>query len=67
MSLELVKEAVRLNQPIGEDTIQTIVENDIIVPDVKPDITRILLLDGDSWIDSAEAASDKVLDTLCLG
>ncbi len=61
MSLELVKEAVRLNQPIGEDTIQTIVENDIIVPDVKPDITRILLLDGDSWIDSAEAASDKVL------
>lgn len=61
MSLELIKEAVRLNQPIGEDTIQTIVENDIIVPDVKPDITRILLLDGESWIDSAEAASDKVL------
>lgn len=61
MSLELIKEAVRLNQPIGEDTIQTIVENDIIVPDVKPDIIRILLLDGDSWIDSAEAASDKIL------
>ncbi len=61
MSLELVKEAVRLNQPIGEDAIQTIVENDIIVPDINPDITRLLLLDGDSWIDSAEAASDKVL------
>jgi hypothetical protein len=61
MSLELVKEAVRLNQIIGEDTTQTVVENDIIVPDVKPDIARILLLDGDAWIDRAEAASEKIL------
>ena len=61
MSLELVKEAVRLNQLIGEDTTQTIVENDIIVPDVKPDIARILLLDGDAWIDRSEAASEKIL------
>lgn len=61
MSLELVKEAVRLNQPIGMDTTQTIVENDIIVPDVKPDIARILLLDGDVWINSAQAASDRLL------
>ena len=61
MSLELVKEAVRLNQTIGEDSSQTIVENDIIVPDIKPDIARILLLDGDAYINSAEAASDKLL------
>lgn len=61
MSLELVKEAVRLNQLIGEDTTQTVVENDIIVPDVKPDIARILLLDGDAWIDRSEAASEKIL------
>jgi LysM repeat protein len=61
MSLELVKEAVRLNQPIGEDSTQTIVENDIIVPDIKPDIVRILLLDGDAFINSAEAASDKLM------
>jgi len=61
MSLELIKESVRLNQPIGEDSSQTIVENDIIVPDVKPDIERILLLDGDAYINSAEAASDKLI------
>ncbi len=61
MSLELVKEAVRLNQPIGEDSTQTIVENDIIVPDIKPDIARILLLDGDAYINSTESASDKLL------
>jgi hypothetical protein len=61
MSLELLKEAVRLNRPIGEDSTQTIVENDIIVPDVKPDIARILLLDGDAWISGAETAAGKVL------
>lgn len=61
MSLELVKEAVRLNQPIGEDSTQTIVENDIIVPDIKPDIVRILLLDGDAYINSTEAATDKLV------
>ncbi len=61
MSLELVKEAVRLNRPIGEDSTQTIVENDIIVPDIKPDIARILLLDGDAWINGAETAAGKVL------
>lgn len=61
MSLELLKEAVRLNRPIGEDSTQTIVENDIIVPDIKPDIAHILLLDGDAWISGAEAAAGKVL------
>lgn len=61
MSLELVKEAVRLSQSIGEDTTQNVVENDIIVPDVKPDIVRILLLDGDSWINGTEAATDRLL------
>jgi hypothetical protein len=61
MSLELVKEAVRLNRLIGEDSTQTIVENDIIVPDIKPDIARILLLDGDAWINGAETAAGKVL------
>jgi len=61
MSLELIKEAVRFNRPIGEDSTQTIVENDIIVPDIKPDISRILLLDGETWIDGAETAAEKVL------
>ena len=61
MSLELIREAVRINQAIGEDTTQTIVENDIIVPDIKPDISRILLLDGDAYVSGTEAAQDKIL------
>ena len=61
MSLELIKEPIRLNRPIGEDSTQAVVENDIIVPDIKPDIARILLLDGDAWVSGAETAAGKVL------
>ena len=61
MSLELVGEPIRINRTVGEDSTQTIVENDIIVPDTKPDIARILLLDGDAWVKGAEAAADRVL------
>jgi len=61
MSLELIKESVMINQMIGEDSAQTVIENDIIVPDVKPDISRILLLDGDTYVNETEAAQDKIL------
>ena len=61
MSLELLKEAIRVNNLLGEDTIQTIVENDIIVPDTKPDIARVLLLDGDAFITGCDAGTDRVL------
>lgn len=61
MSLELIRQTIRVNQSIGEDTTQTIVENDIIVPDTKPDIARILLLDGDAIVNEAEAVQDKIL------
>ncbi|NLH95962.1 MAG: DUF3794 domain-containing protein [Clostridiaceae bacterium] len=61
MSLELVGEPIRINRTISEDSTQTIVENDIIVPDTKPDIAQILLLDGEAWVSGAEAAPDRVL------
>jgi len=61
MSLELTRETVMINHVIGEDSAQTVIENDIIVPDVKPDISRILLLDGDAYVNSAEAAQDKII------
>jgi len=61
MSLELIKESVVINRVIGEDSAQTVIENDIIVPDVKPDISRILLLDGDTYVNRIETAQDKIL------
>lgn len=61
MSLELVREAIKVNQVIGSETAQTVVDSDIIVPDVKPDIARILLMDGDVSVNSTEVIQDKVL------
>lgn len=61
MSLELLKEAVKVNNLLGEETIQNIVENDIIVPDTKPDIARVLLLDGDIFITASDAGTDRAV------
>ncbi len=60
MSLELVKESIRINNLVGEDTAQTVVEHDIIVPDTNPDAVRILLIDGEVYEKSSEVLQDKV-------
>ncbi len=66
MSLELLKEAFRVNNLLGEDTIQTVIENDIIVPDTKPDIARVLLLDGDVFITGCDTGTDRVVASGCI-
>lgn len=67
MSLEVIREAIRVNQIIGQESTQTVVENDIIVPDVKPDIAYILILDGDVYVNSSEVVQDRILvnGTIC--
>ena len=42
MSVKLNKEHIRLSKMLGNPTCQTTLENDIIVPDVKPDILKVL-------------------------
>ncbi len=61
MSLELVKESIKVNQIVGEDSTQAVIESDIIVPDTKPDVARILLLDGDVHVNRLETVQDKVI------
>jgi len=61
MSLELVRESARVSRVTGEDSAQTIVENDIIVPDINPDVSRILIIDGEVIEKSAQATQDKIL------
>jgi LysM repeat protein len=61
MGLELSKELININQVIAEDYSQTLVEGDIIVPDVKPDILRILQVDGEVVVNGKEVQQDKVI------
>lgn len=60
MSLELVREAIKVNRAISQEATQTVIENDIIVPDTKPDISRILLLDGDTHLESTEITDGEI-------
>lgn len=66
MSLELLKEAFKVNNLLGEDTIQTVIENDIIVPDTKPDIARVLLLDGDVFVTGSDTGTDRAVISGCI-
>lgn len=66
MSLELLKEAFKVNNLLGEDTFQTVIDNDIIVPDTKPDIARVLLLDGDVFITGCDTGTDRVVVSGCI-
>ena len=61
MAVELVKDLLTLDQTIGEGTTQVLVEGDILVPDVKPDISRILSVDGVVNITEKEAVQDKII------
>jgi hypothetical protein len=66
MSLELIREAFKVNNLLGEDTIQTVIDNDIIVPDTKPDIARVLLLDGDVFVTSCDTGTDRAVVSGCI-
>jgi len=61
MSIELKKDSIKINQLVHEDFSQTLVEGDIIVPDVKPDILRILQVDGTAVINNKDVQQDKVI------
>ena len=67
MSLELVRETVKVNRIIGSESAQTVIDNDIIVPDVKPDIERIISIDGYVFASSSEACEGEVIVTGKVG
>lgn len=61
MAVGLVKELLKLNRLLGEESIQAIVEGDIVVPDTKPDISRILSVKSKVKIVDTEIIQEKIL------
>jgi hypothetical protein len=61
MSDELVKKVINFTQKRGEAVMKTTVEADIIVPDTKPDIGKILQVDASPVLTGSEMQSDRVL------
>lgn len=60
MANELIKEKIILNRNIGKENTQVLLEGDIIVPDVKPDMAYILKTDAEIIFDKTETSSDRV-------
>ncbi len=58
--MELVKENVTVNQVSCKGNTQALVNEDIIVPDVKPDILKILQLDASSCVTSKTVSDSKM-------
>lgn len=48
--MELIKENVTVNQVVCKGSTQAVVDEDIIVPDVKPDILKVLQLDATACV-----------------
>lgn len=59
--MELVKENVTVNQVSCKGNTQVLVDEDIIVPDVKPDILKILQLDAISCITEKSVEKGKAV------
>jgi len=60
MANELVKEKIVLDQSVGSELAQLLLEGDIIVPDIKPDMAVMLQADAKLVIDRTEILTDKV-------
>lgn len=61
MPVELVKNPLKAFRIIGEETSSIVVEEDINVPDVSPDVYKILYPSARVIIKNAETASDKII------
>ncbi|MDD4494097.1 MAG: DUF3794 domain-containing protein [Eubacteriales bacterium] len=49
MALELLQKDVKVSRVICRQKSSTVIENDIIVPDSKPDISKILIVDAEVY------------------
>jgi len=59
--MEILKKHIRTNQIKGKAAIQVTLDDDFNVPDVKPDIDKIIEETGEIKIEEIKAVNDKVL------
>jgi len=60
MLVELVKESITSDLVIGQEMTQSIIEGDILVPDSKPDISRVISVDGLIQMTKKEVTENKI-------
>ncbi|MFA5523489.1 MAG: SPOCS domain-containing protein [Tissierellales bacterium] len=61
MAVELIKDLLKIDQVVGKDEIQALVEGEIRVPDTKPRIKKLLKIDGDVEVTGTKIAKGKII------
>ncbi len=59
-NMELVKKEIHMNQMKGKIVTQITLDEDLNVPDTKPDVSRIILSQGDVILETAKQAEERV-------
>ncbi|MGH4117971.1 DUF3794 and LysM peptidoglycan-binding domain-containing protein [Clostridium sp.] len=60
MDISLIREDIEYEQLLGENTADTVVKEEYVIPDTHPDVKQILMLDVKASINSKEIIQDKV-------
>jgi len=60
MNIETINEKVKACKYVGHENIIEVVEGDVIVPDIKPDILSLINVDGNVFITKKEVQDGKV-------
>ena len=58
--MEIIRKKITLDQAVGEEISQILLEGDIIVPDTKPDMALVLQADANISIDKIETFADRI-------
>jgi len=58
--MELIREKAAINKHIGRETTQVLLEGDIIVPDIKPDISSILKSEAQIVIPKVNSLTGRI-------
>ncbi|MGL4738461.1 MAG: DUF3794 and LysM peptidoglycan-binding domain-containing protein [Cellulosilyticaceae bacterium] len=61
MSVELIRKQLDLNEMIKKETVQVVKERDMIVPDGKADLQRVIYLDGKVNMEQIDIQADRVV------
>lgn len=61
MVIETIKESIKTSKYVGHENMLEMVEGDIIVPDIKPDILSLIKVDGNVYVTRKTIQEDRVI------
>jgi LysM repeat protein len=60
MAMELIKENIEYEQLLGEQVVDNVVKEEYVIPDVQPDVAKILMLEAKPKITNKEVMQNKI-------